>query len=447
MEMVAALCRKLAMRRNFTTTNPRSSGYTNSSLNCEVYAVKRAFSIIYGLLFTFCVLIMGAVGYFTYVLPEQVSVGQGQIFSVGALVQSRPLSAVGKAQAASVPAGERYRARLTLAGLFPLKEVTVSVTEERTVMVCGTPFGIKLYTDGVLVVGLSDVSTAAGRVNPAAAAGIQMGDVIVAINGEEVTSSRQVSRIIKDCDGARLTLRLRRDEVEFDAAFTPVHPTGESGYRAGLWIRDSAAGVGTMTFYDPATGAFGGLGHAVSDVDTGEELPLSTGEVVPARIFGIVKGTAGTPGELKGCFDPGTLGRLRKNSENGVYGMLTVYPMGAVSLPVAQRRQVQEGAAQVLTTLDGTRPRYYDVMIEQVRYSGIHATRNMVVRVTDPDLLALTGGIVQGMSGSPIIQNGRLVGAVTHVLVDDPTRGYGIFAENMLETAQSLSEQQLKTAS
>ena len=396
--------------------------------------VKKIFRVFYGLLTLGCAAILCGVGYFCAALPERVSVGQGQSFCVGSWVQSHPLTEDGALPTAAV--GQQYAAQLTLGGIIPLKQVTVAVTEERTVMVCGTPFGIKMYTDGVLVVGLSDVTTAAGQVNPAAAAGIQVGDAITAVNGQRVTTSRQVSRLIKECEG-RLSLRLRRDGVEFDATLTPVLPKDESGYRAGMWIRDSAAGVGTMTFYDPATGAFGGLGHAVYDVDTGEVIPISSGEVVPARIFGLVKGESGTPGELKGCFDPGTLGQLRQNGESGLYGILSVYPTGAVSLPVASRQQVQEGAAQILCTVDGTRPRYYDVEIEQVRQNSRAATRHMVVRVTDPDLLALTGGIVQGMSGSPIIQDGRLVGAVTHVLVEDPTRGYGIFAETMLERADA----------
>lgn len=406
--------------------------------------MKKAFCFLYGLLTLGCAAVLAGVGYFCAAVPERVSVEQGQSFRVGPWVQSAPLSENGAVPAA---AGERYRAQLTLAGLFPLKEVTVTVTQQRTVMVCGTPFGIKMYTDGVLVVGLSDVTTAAGRVNPAAAAGVKVGDVIEAVNGQEATDSKQVSRLIRECEGGRLTLRLRRDGVAFDAVLTPVRSATEQGYQAGMWIRDSAAGVGTLTFYDPATGVFGGLGHAVCDVDTGATMPLGSGEVVPARVFGIVPGQAGTPGELKGCFEPGSLGRLTINGEEGLYGVLSLYPVGAVSLPAAGRQEVEEGAAQILCTLDGIRPRYYDVVIEQVRRGGMNASRNMVVRVTDPDLLALTGGIVQGMSGSPIIQNGKLVGAVTHVLVDDPTKGYGIFAENMLETADSVAKARLKEAS
>ena len=366
-------------------------------------------------------------------LPDCYLVSCGQQVSIGPWVQSR-------SDTADAAAGEEYRTCLTLGGLFAVKDVTVTVTEDTVVMVCGTPFGIKLYTKGVLVVGLSDVDTAAGKVNPAAAAGICVGDSILAVNGQKVSTGNEVGALIRECGGKKITLRLERDGVAFDASFTPVKAAGEEGYRAGLWVRDSAAGIGTLTFYNPADGTFAGLGHAVCDVDTGEAMPLAGGEIVPARIFGITKGKAGTPGALKGCFDTGNLGVLTKNGANGLYGSLDTYPFGWQTMAVAHRQQVKEGAAQIVCTVDGTRPQIYDAVIEQVRYGGADSTRNLVIRVTDPDLLAATGGIVQGMSGSPIIQDGKLAGAVTHVLVDDPTRGYGIFAENMLETAQSVAE-------
>lgn len=343
-----------------------------------------------------CGITLAAVGYLSAALPDRFTVTRGQEFGIGWLVKSGPVTLENGEQAASAPVGSEYRTRLTLGGLFPLKDVTVAVSEERVVMVCGTPFGIKMYTDGVLVVGLSDVTTAAGNINPAAAAGVCVGDVILSVDGQSVTTGKELSRRINASEGKRITLRLRRNGVEFDAAFAPVAPVGEQGYRAGLWVRDSAAGVGTLTFYDPATGAFAGLGHPVCDVDTGQEMPMATGEIVPARIFGINKGTAGTPGELKGAFEPGTLGRLTRNGENGLYGTLTMFPLGQ-TLPVACRQQVQRGAAQVLTTLSGTQPKMYAVEIEQVRQVGVNATRHLVVRVTDQRLLTLTGGIVQGM--------------------------------------------------
>ena len=403
--------------------------------------MKRLFRFFYGLAVALSGWTLCAVGYYNQLLPDRFTVSQGQSVQVGDLVVSAPAGSQ-RAVTASVPVGGQYRTGLSLMGLIPLKEVAVTVTEEKTVMVCGTPFGIKLYTDGVLVVSLADVTTAAGQVNPAAAAGVCVGDTVVAVNGQKVTTSRQLSQLINQCGGQKITLRLRRDGVEFDAAFTPVRSEDESGYKAGMWVRDSAAGVGTLTFYDPATGVFGGLGHPVCDVDTGREMSLSTGQLVPARIFGVEKGKSGEPGELNGCFEPGGLGTLTRNGQEGVYGVLTTYPLEAQSLPVARRQQVKEGIAEIWTTIDGTKPQRYTVEIEQVRYSGLSATRNLVVRVTDPRLLQKTGGIVQGMSGSPIIQDGKLVGAVTHVLVDDPTRGYGIFAENMLETAEKVAEKE-----
>ena len=403
--------------------------------------MKRFFCAIYGFLVVACCLILGAVGYVSAVLPDTLTVGQDQAVQVGQFIHGHPVVTEDSTlSAVSQKVGNHYRSRLNLLGFIPIKEVAVTVTETRSVMVCGTPFGIKLYTDGVLVVGLQDVTTAAGSVNPAAAAGVCLGDTILSVDGERVTSNRDLSRLINASGGKPVTLRLRRDGVEFSASFTPVRPVDESGYKAGIWVRDSTAGVGTLTFYDPATGVFAGLGHPVCDVDTGEAMPLSGGQVVPARVFGITKSVAGTPGELKGAFEPGLLGSLSRNGQNGLYGTLTALPSPAVSMPVARRQQVREGKAQILATLDGTQPRYYDVEVEQVRYGGT-AARNMVVRITDPQLLNLTGGIVQGMSGSPLIQDGKLVGAITHVFINDPQRGYAIFAEDMLSTADGVVEQ------
>ena len=423
-------------RRNTWLTDTINAN-TNKS---EVMYVRVLFRCVWWSLALSCALIFGAVGYVEQMLPDRFTVSYGQEVQIGQWVQSRPIGTQGETvRASAVQAGGQYRTRLTLGGLFPVKDVTVTVTEDTVVMVCGTPFGIKLYTKGVLVVGLSDVETAAGNTNPAAAAGVCVGDTILAVNGQTVNTGDEVSALISGSGGKKVTLRLERDGVAFDAAFTPVKTA--DGYRAGLWVRDSAAGIGTLTFYDPVEGTFAGLGHAVCDVDTGERMSLSDGEIVPARIFGVTKGKAGSPGELKGCFDTGSLGTLEKNSDNGLYGSLTAFPFGWQTMAVARYQQVTVGYAQILCTVDGTRPRLYEVEIERVRYGGVDSSRNLVIRVVDKELLAKTGGIVQGMSGSPILQGGKLVGAVTHVLVDDPTRGYGIFAENMLITAETVSEQ------
>ena len=209
-----------------------------------------------------------------------------------------------------------------------------------------------------------------------------------------------------------------------------------SGYKAGFWVRDSSAGIGTLTFYDPENLSFAGLGHAVCDVDTGTVLPFSSGEIVTAAITKVKKGTAGAPGELGGTFT-GTerLGTVKINNETGLYGTLE-YEIGGISVPLAPKQEIYEGAAVILSTIDGTETAEYDIIIEKISLSDDSLTKNMIIRVTDDDLIEITGGIVQGMSGSPIIQDGKLVGAVTHVFVNDPTKGYGIFIENMLETAE-----------
>ncbi len=414
--------------------------------------MRKWFFALYGAIFLACAGVMSAVGYATYALPDTNTVTKGEAVEVGERFSVRAAAvSVGASEQTAAVNGQaavgEYRAPLNLFGFIPLKEVTVSVVDAPVVTVCGTPFGIKLYTDGVLIVGMSDVQTAAGGVNPAAAAGIRIGDTILSINGTEVTTNEEVAACINACGGRAVTLRIRRDGVEFDASFTPARPAQGEGYRAGLWVRDSTAGIGMLTFYD-ASGAFAGLGHPVCDSDTGQMLSVSTGEIVPARIRDVEKSVKGTPGELCGYFEKGTLGRLAINAADGVYGTLTNAPEQGVRMPMAMKQEVKEGAAQVLTTVDGTEPALYDIVIRQVRYNTANDTRSMVIEVTDEQLLSLTGGIVQGMSGSPIIQNGKLIGAVTHVLVDDPTKGYAIFAENMLETAQSVAESNsLKEAS
>ena len=220
----------------------------------------------------------------------------------------------------------------------------------------------------------------------------------------------------------------------------------DGNFRAGVWVRDSSAGVGTLTFVDNTTGMFGGLGHSISDTDTGESIVLRSGEIVPVEIIGYEPGQVGDPGQLKGRFASQiAVGTVLGNDATGVYGTVRTL-LGGQDMTVAQSQEVEEGPAQILTTIEGTEPQLYEVEIEQVTLSRQDPNRNLVLRVTDPDLLATTGGIVQGMSGSPIIQNGRLVGAVTHVLVNDPTRGYGIFAENMLKTADGLAKEQDATA-
>lgn len=406
--------------------------------------MKKMIRGVCGFLALTCGLLLGYIVTLSNSLPEQFSVVEGtDLYLNGAVEAGAPRTASGKAvEATSLTAGSSYTAPLKLFGLFPVKDVAVKVVDLPVVVPCGTPFGIKIFTDGVLVVGMSDVDTANGPSNPARSAGFKAGDVILTINGKTVTTNEQVAEMVEQSGGKTMTFHIRRDNIAFDVKFVPAKSVNENRWKAGLWVRDSSAGIGTLTFYDPQSKTFGGLGHAVCDVDTGEILPLSTGEIVPARIFGVQKGVSGTPGELRGGFETGTLGQLTVNSETGIFGSLTNLPSAVQTVPVCMKQQVKTGAAQILTTIDGTKPEWFDIRIDQVHYNDSSPTRNMVIVITDEELLEKTGGIVQGMSGSPILQDGKLVGAVTHVFVNDPTKGFAIFAENMLKTASSAVDSQ-----
>ena len=295
----------------------------------------------------------------------------------------------------------------------------------------GHTVGVKLFADGVLVVGLSDGDT------PAKESGLREGDIVLAFNGTEIASTEHLQRLLSENGEAAATMSVRRGEKTLTLPVTPEE--GDDGsVRLGAWIRDSMAGIGTMTFYDPDSGVFGALGHGVTDVDTGALMPLERGGIMDATVKAVKRGESGSPGELRGDFDlTRDSGSLSANTECGLFGVLsgeTNAITTQTAVPVAPRAAVKTGAATILANVDGDDVREYAVEIERV-YAGPSRTRNLLVRVTDPALLEKTGGIVQGMSGSPILQNGKLVGAVTHVLVNDATRGYGIFIENMLGAA------------
>jgi len=325
---------------------------------------------------------------------------------------------------------------------FALTTVSFEAVPQGYLIPGGMPFGIKMFTDGVMIVGMSDILCDGHTVNPAKEAGLRPGDVITKINGEQVGTNEEVARLVSGCAGEELTLTVcRKEEAPRQVPLQPVSGDDGMGYKAGMWVRDSSAGIGTVTYLDPESGTFGGLGHAVCDIDTGDLMPLSSGEAVNVTITGITKGTGGHPGELRGTFSDGApIGVLTRNDVTGITGRLCGTPailsQGGEPLPAAERHQIRTGKASIRATVDGSGVQEYEIVIEKIDLSEDTPTRNMVVRITDQRLIGLTGGIVQGMSGSPIIQDGKLVGAVTHVLVNDPTRGYGIFIENMLDAAR-----------
>ena len=334
-------------------------------------------------------------------------------------------------------AGEKgsYTVPVSVMGI-DLKNISVSVYDEMKLIPGGMPFGIKFTTDGVLVVGMGEVETDNGFVCPAKDAGIQIKDIIKSAGGKKINSNEEFVEAVENSNGQPITVTALRDEKELSFKITPAADKTDGRYKAGLWVKDSTAGIGTVTFIVPDDNTFGGLGHGVCDTDTGVLMPFGKGNVCDVNISGVARGKAGTPGELRGFFANNETGVLYKNTVCGVFGRFSSLPKNTQPpIPIGLKGELVEGHAEVICTTAENSPTVYDIEIVKInRDSG--ENKNFIVKVTDERLLEKTGGIVQGMSGSPIIQNGKLVGAVTHVLINDPTRGYGIFIENMLSAAK-----------
>lgn len=397
----------------------------------------------------FDIFIFSVIAYLDRTVSENYKIKRGDVLSfetsvpITAVYEGTRISQSGKTD----NVGEEFNVDLKAFGIIPFSTVSVEVVDELHVAVLGTPFGMKLYTEGVLVIDLTAVETAHGNLNPAESAGIKKGDYIVSVDGKKVTTNEELSAAVEASAGNEMRFEIKRNGKTRIIRFCAAVSKETGNYKIGLWVRDSSAGIGTLTFYSPATGVVCGLGHGVCDEDTGELLELNSGELVTAEIIAVEKGSSGTPGQLKGKFTYNTLGAIDCNSENGVYSFLK----GTINLSnlteIALKQEIKDGEAQILCTVDGNTPKLYSCRVKKRTSSYLSPTQNLLITITDEDLLNLTGGIVQGMSGSPVLQNGKLIGAVTHVLIDDPTSGYGIFAENMLTTAKNVTETQLKTAS
>lgn len=372
-------------------------------------------------------------------LPDHFSVSQGQLAD---LTLPAPFHI---SMAASSSADETLggtTATISLFGLLPLREVDVRIADDLRLYPGGQAVGVALRTKGVLVVGTSDLT---GASSPARLAGVKPGDVILEADGQPVANTDELTKKVAAYGGAPMPLTIQRGEDTLSLTLLPKRD-GQSGeFRIGAWVRDSTAGVGTLSFYgvirEGGGVQYGALGHAITDADTQQILTVGEGEIMSADVVDVRKGQKGHPGELKGSFlrENRVLGTLTRNNPFGIYGTLTAppaHPLYPNGLPIGRRSTVHEGAATILCTVDAGGMKEYDVEIVEVSRKAGLSQRSMVIHVTDPELLEKTGGIVQGMSGSPIIQDGKLVGAVTHVLVNDPTRGYGIFIENMLEAAE-----------
>ena len=296
----------------------------------------------------------------------------------------------------------------------------------------GETVGMKLYIDGLLIVGFSDIPSQSGKASPGKNAGLKKGDRIVRVNGEDTENIRNFSKRIQESKGSELILEIERDDEVFQKRITPVYYNDAGQYKIGIWVRDSAAGIGTVSFVLP-DGRFAAVGHGITDSDTEKLITLTSGEVTGSHITSGVKGREGVPGELRGVLDNSTEGQIILNTENGIYGKLTKYDTSDKAVEIGKSSDVTEGSAVIRAEIEGEKVDEYEIEIQKVMRFTDSNGKCMIIKVTDERLLELTGGIVQGMSGSPVIQNGRIVGAVTHVFLNDPTRGYAVFADRMLK--------------
>jgi stage IV sporulation protein B len=384
--------------------------------------------------------LFGTAGYYSSQLPSEVTVETGKSLELAAFPELCCMTSYDSAVPVSGNCGGTEQVTLSLFGIIPVKNVEVRRAEAPVFAVGGRPFGIKLLMEGVMVTGLGDVEDKNGKYScPAEKAGIRVGDVIRLADGSALTSNDSLQQMISASEGRKIELYVERDGKVFSAELQPVLSRRSSEWKGGMWVRDSIAGIGTMTFFDRKTGHFVGLGHPICDSDTGGIVPVHSGEAVPVEITDVRRGAQGVPGELRGSFSPGeSFGLLDRNKNSGIYGVLSAEALDELSadcieFTMAYSQDVKVGPAEIYSTVSGTIPERYTAEIEKVDYSR-GSSKNMVIRITDKRLLEAAGGIVQGMSGSPIVQDGKLAGAVTHVLVSDPSRGYGIFAENMAES-------------
>jgi stage IV sporulation protein B len=384
---------------------------------------------------------------FVFQLPLRVTVSADR---AGALtVNGERLGAEGRGALLSAPLSiaalqtGQYHVNMRLFGLIPFRRMTVDVVPPIQVIPGGHSIGVLLKSRGVIVVGHAAIRDEAGSLHqPGRDGGIELGDAILEIGDKEVTSEDQAARLFEEAGkaGSPAKVTVKRKGKLLTRQVKPVKDKESGRWRVGLYIRDGAAGVGTLTFYHPASGKYGALGHVIADAETSQPIDVRNGHVVDAVVTAIQKGRRGLPGEKIAAFkdEDNWLGTIQKNSRFGIFGEMTTpvrNPFFPEPIPVAMSDQVREGPAEILTVIEGQKMGRFSVEIQRVMRQPTAEGKNMIVKITDQRLLEKTGGIVQGMSGSPILQNGRLVGAVTHVFVNDPTRGYGALIEWMLQEA------------
>lgn len=321
---------------------------------------------------------------------------------------------------------------LNLLDKIPLKEISVNVIPKVKVIPLGNAIGLKLYTEGVLIVGMSEIE---GK-RPYELSGIKEGDRIISIDDKKIETTEDLIETVNASKGKEVSIKYVRENSEEVTNITPVQ-TKQDEYKLGLWVRDAAAGVGTASFYIPSTGMFASLGHGITDIDTGDLITISNGELVSTNIVSIQKGEKGKPGEIKGSIEGSSkIGEVYKNTSFGIFGKVSNkngLKITEDEMEILNRDEIKKGKAQIICELEDGKKEYYDIEIQRIYTANNKDNKSMLIKITDERLLEKTGGIIQGMSGSPIIQNGKFVGAVTHVLVNDPTTGYGVFADMMIK--------------
>ena len=326
---------------------------------------------------------------------------------------------------------------------FNVKDIDVSVIKRTKVIPVGQVAGLKLYTTGVLVVGMSEIKGIDNKkYKPYENTGIQEGDTIVQIENDEITGTKELIQKVNSSKGKELNLKYVRDGEILECAISPVK-TSASEFKLGLWVRDSAAGIGTMTYYEPETKNFVALGHGITDVDTGKLINISNGQFITTKVLSIIKGEDGAPGKIQGSIsEQSNIGTIKKNSIFGIYGVaedlqkIKIDPNKKMN--VATRNEIELGEATILCSLDDEKTKEYKIQIEKIYLNNNYDNKSMLIKVTDKELIEKTGGIIQGMSGSPVIQNGKFIGAITNVLVNDPTKGYVVFGDLMIKEMRSV---------
>ncbi len=380
--------------------------------------------------FSMVIAIISGVVYLKNTLPDKFYIENG----VNELNIKCVFDLSGKIQKSQ---NESDSVNLKIMGWLPVKTVNIESIERISLIPCGTPFGIKMLTDGVIITDFGDVKSSDGVMHssPAETHGLCIGDIITKIDGIAVSSASVLSQLISSSDDNNIEIEYIRNG-KYDTLYVDTIPIGDKTSALGVWVRDSAAGIGTMTFYDKKRKLFGGLGHGICDSESGNLLPLQSGEIVSVNINNVIKGKSNAPGELCGTLNQDCrTGKIKSNTASGIFGATDYISDTAQSVPIALKQEIKCGDAYILTTINGDKPEKFSIRISSIDLNSSN-NKNMVIEITDKKLLDATGGIVQGMSGSPIMQNGRLVGAVTHVFVSEPTRGYGIFIENMIENSE-----------